>query len=137
MRRATNMTIDTTVMVLILAMTLPTFVNGWLTLAKGDFGGFNTQIEKTAMKTRGEIVPATRDINRDDIMLMLAISDMYCQEPKTLRINGNSMALDGGFFQNRTTYLMNAFTYMPTNSKMKFTLYVGSGGPRFWSIDSY
>jgi len=100
------------------------------------FGGFDSHIiDKTALETSSEIIPTARVIDRDDIMLMLAIADEYALSPVTYNINGYSITVNDAYLADKIPYMINAFAAMDASPK-KFTLYYGNSGPRYWLVDN-
>ena len=123
-------------LILALAMSLPFFMSVVAFLLSPDFGGFDSQImEKTAIVTYGELIPQQRVIDRDDMMLMLAVADKYAMAPLDYTICGYDVAIDDTYFNNRAAYLINAFAAMDVTAK-KITLYYGPTGPRKWVIEN-
>lgn len=136
MNDASDANIDLLIIVLVMAMTAPILFGVCEKLMTGDFGGFNTLIEKTATSTSAEIIPVKRVITRDDVMLMFAVADAYVQSPNVYDVNGTPIEIDDAFLANRTLDLVTAYSAMPDNDPKKMTLYVGPAGPRFWRIEN-
>lgn len=136
MRRAVDYNIDLLVVILVMAITVPFLLGISVKLMRSDFGGFDTQIEKTAMETTAEIIPVAREIDRNDIMLMLAVADTYVQSPNVYNISGVVITIDTAYLANRTGPLMTAYAAMPDNVAKKMTLYIGPSGPRYWYIQN-
>jgi len=104
---------------------------------KGDVGGFDVQIEKTARVTEAEIIPEQRQLSANDVLLMLAVADKYTPSPNNIKIvvNGSiEIAIDDNFFNNRAEAVKGAKTVMPDNVPVKLELYAGPNGMRFWSV---
>lgn len=136
MRKSVDAYTELLIIILVIAMTAPSFFNISLKLMRSDFGGFGTQIEKTAMRTTAEIKPLGRELTRDDIMLMLAVTDTYVQEPRMYLVNGTAIYIDEAFLENRTLSLVVGYSAMPANVPMKMKLHCGPSGVRYWSIDN-
>lgn len=126
--------IDYLVTILLLALFIPITVSNMIPLYTQKIGGFDVQIEKTALKTQGEIIPYEKTFTSHNTMLMLAIADAYSADPDTLEINGTTIQIDETFLGNRISALHNAYNAMPTVEKMSVELYVDSNGPRKWVI---
>ncbi|MBO9597424.1 MAG: hypothetical protein J7559_06350 [Cohnella sp.] len=126
------------VLALFLAIGLPFIIP----FMKGDVGGFDVQIEKTAPVTRG-ILPASIDPEagqRDsgDALLMLVIADENAPQPRKFRMDRNGtpleIALDDAFFSNRKQLLETLWTGVPSNAKVDVRLFAGPEGMRYWNF---
>lgn len=124
--------IDVIVTVAILAIFTAITISNTIPLYRGELGGFDVQIDKTALPTKGEIIPTKRDFTNRDVILMLVIADGYFPEPRTVEINGTTVDIDTAFLQNRTPALIQADAAMPDDSNMTYELYVGPSGKRKW-----
>lgn len=128
--------IDVIVTIVIIALFSAIAIANTMPLYKGDLGGFNVQVDKTALPTKGEIIPMKKDFTTHDTILMLAIADDYFPEPRVVEINGITINIDSAFLQNRTLALMQAAAAMPSNGNMTYELYVGPSGKRKWVFEN-
>ncbi|WP_273321518.1 hypothetical protein [Vallitalea guaymasensis] len=128
--------IDIVTTVIILAILMPITVSLARPFYRDELGGFGVQIEKTALKTQGELLPNRKDFNSNDAMLLLAVADEYFPEPKIIEINGTVINIDSVFFTNRIPALQAAYAAMPTVRDMNIQLYVGKDIQRKWVISN-
>lgn len=128
--------IDIVTTVIILAILIPITVSLARPFYRNELGGFGVQIEKTALKTQGELLPNKKDFNSNDTMLLLAVADEYFPEPKIIEINGTVINIDSVFFTNRIPALQAAYAAMPTVRDMNIQLYVGKEIQRKWVISN-
>ncbi|WP_113672719.1 hypothetical protein [Vallitalea guaymasensis] len=128
--------IDIVTTVIILAILIPITVSLARPFYRNELGGFGVQIEKTALKTQGELLPNNKDFNSNDTMLLLAVADEYFPEPKIIEINGTVINIDSVFFTNRIPALQAAYAAMPTVRDMNIQLYVGKEIQRKWVISN-
>ncbi|QUH29117.1 hypothetical protein [Vallitalea guaymasensis] len=128
--------IDIVTTVIILAILIPITVSLARPFYRNELGGFGVQIEKTALKTQGELLPNNKDFNSNDTMLLLAVADEYFPEPKIIEINGTVINIDSVFFTNRIPALQSAYAAMPTVRDMNIQLYVGKDIQRKWVISN-
>lgn len=128
--------IDIVTTVIILAILIPITVSLARPFYRNELGGFGVQIEKTALKTQGELLPNNKDFNSNDTMLLLAVADEYFPEPKIIEINGTVINIDSVFFTNRIPALQAAYAAMPTVRDMNIQLYVGKDIQRKWVISN-
>lgn len=136
MEEGTDWALELVVVVLILAMMSPFFFKVSTYMLTPTFGGFGSTIaEKTALNTTEEIFPTKRIIDRNDVMLMLAVADKYAMDPIQYDINGFIFNVDDTYFSNRVTILATAFANMDASAK-EIVLYYGPGGPRKWVIQN-
>jgi hypothetical protein len=126
--------IDVIVMVIILALFSSVTIANTIPLYRGQLGGFDVQIEKTALPTSGEIVPIKKSFTKHDAILMLVIADDYFPEPRVVEINGTTINIDSAFIANRTLALMQADAAMTSSNNMDYKLYSGSSGKRKWVL---
>ncbi|QMV40502.1 hypothetical protein [Cohnella cholangitidis] len=104
---------------------------------KGDVGGFDVQIEKTARVTEAEIIPENRQLTTNDVLLMLAVADKYTPSPNNIRLSVNGsfeIPLDDNFFIDRAATVRAAKAAMPDNVPVKLELFSGAAGLRFWDV---
>lgn len=136
MDEGVDFSLDLVVVILIIAMLSPFFFKSATFMLNPNFGGFDSKLqEKTAQYTTEELYPTKRVIDRDDIMLMLAVADKYTMSPIKYDINGFIFDVDDIYFNNRISVMVNSFAVMDTAPK-KFTLYYGPSGPRKWVIEN-
>lgn len=130
--------IDIVTTVIILAILIPITVSFARPFYEKELGGFGVQIEKTALKTQGELLPNKKDFNPNDVMLLLAIADEYFPEPKIIEINGTVINIDSVFFTNRIPALQTTYAALPTqkDKNMKLELYVSKDIQRKWVISN-
>ena len=124
--------IDVVVTILILALFVPIMIGQTVPLLRGTLGGFDVQIEKTALPTRGEIAPIKNSFTSHDAILMLVVADDYFPDPRVVEINGTTINIDAAFLGNRVGALQQAAAAMPTVKDMQYELYVGPTGKRKW-----
>lgn len=111
-------------------------------LMKGDVGGFDVQIEKTAPVTRSvlsaNIDPEERQYDSGDALLMLVIADENGPQPRKIRFDryGSQieMALGETFFSNRKQTLESLWTGIPSDEKVDVRLYAGPEGMMYWNF---
>ncbi|MCT4687531.1 hypothetical protein [Vallitalea sp.] len=128
--------IDIVTTVIILAILIPITISLARPFYRNELGGFGVQIEKTALKTQGELLPNKKEFNSNDTMLLLAVADEYFPEPKIIEINGAVINIDSVFFTNRIPALQAAYAAMPTVRNMNIQLYVGKNIQRKWVISN-
>ncbi|MDX8360768.1 hypothetical protein [Cytobacillus sp. IB215316] len=137
--------LDVLVLILVLVAFLPITINQAIPFYKGDLGGFDTQIEKTALKTESEIVPIARQLTTNDIMLMLVVADEYTPMPKSLHIVSEdtggipvmqTININNDFLNSKTGDLINAKSTMNEieSNLIKIDLYAGPSGMRYWQV---
>ncbi|WP_105614118.1 hypothetical protein [Vallitalea okinawensis] len=130
---------DFVILMCVLVIFVPIMVTYSVPLLKGEVGGFDTQIEKTALKTSGEIIPHKREMTTADVLLMLVIADRYTPEPKNLQINinapSNEIILDDNFLYNKREGIQIAYAAMPNTVPIQLKLYVGENGMRKWVVE--
>jgi hypothetical protein len=140
--------IDVIVMIIILALFSSVTIANTIPLYRGQLGGFDVQIEKTALPTSGEIVPIKNGFTKHDAILMLVIADEYFPEPRVIEIIGKedlnplepndpttiTIDIDSLFFHNRTEDLIAADKAMRESNNMNYELYVGQSGLRKWVL---
>lgn len=124
--------IDVIVTVVILAIFTPIMISQTIPLMRGEMGGFDVQIEKSALPTAGEIAPIKNNFTSHDTILMLVVADEYFPEPRVVEVNGTTINIDSAFLGNRISSLQLAAAAMPTVHNMDYELYVGPGGKRKW-----
>lgn len=99
-------------------------------------GGFDVQIEKTALRTSGEVVPVKKSFTSHDTMLMFAIADVYSPEPREIEVNGTTININEDFLTNRIAALQAVYNAMPTVEDMRIELIVNESGPVKWVIQN-
>ncbi|GMQ55941.1 hypothetical protein AN1V17_03330 [Vallitalea sediminicola] len=128
--------IDIIITILLLAIFIPITVSLAHPFYRGELGGFGVQIEKTALKTQGELLPNQKSFTSNDTMLLLAVADEYFPEPKIIEINGTVININSAFFTNKIPTLQAAYAAMPYVKDMNIELYVGKYGLRKWVISN-
>ena len=78
---------DILLLMLVLAIFTPIMLTNAIPLFKGDIGGFDTLVEKTAQKTDEEIIPVEKSIKKEDLLLMTAIADTTTRQPAFLQLS--------------------------------------------------
>ncbi|WP_138755931.1 hypothetical protein [Paenibacillus sinopodophylli] len=130
---------DMIILIMVLAIFTPIMVYCSIPLFKGEVGGFNVQIEKTALETESEIVPSERKMTTNDVLLMLVVADKFAPEPRNIRLNVWSDTLEipvnEEFLLNRELKLQEAKGAMPDNIDVNMQLYSGPLGMRFWNVN--
>lgn len=118
--------IDIVTTIVILAIFIPITFKLAQPFYKGKLGGFGIQIEKTALKTKGELLPNEITFTPDDVILMLAIQDEYFPEPKVIEIKTHSRStiinIDDAFFINRSSILHSTYSFLPSNKKTNMNI---------------
>ncbi|MFD0671953.1 hypothetical protein [Cohnella sp. GCM10027633] len=133
---------DLITVILVLALFLPIGIPFIVPYLKGDVGGFDVQLEKTARVTaselRSEDENATQRYDSGDALLMLVIADENVPQPRKVRIDANGtpveIELDEDFFANREYWLNQAWTAMPLNADVDMRLHAGPDGMRYWNF---
>lgn len=130
--------LDVILLMMVLVVFVPIMVLYTTPLLDGDVGGFDTQIEKTALKSTGEIVPVKKELKSEDVLLMFVVADEYTPSPKKIQINIDSpseeFALDDAFLQNKRATIIKANNALPAKEKVKVELYVNDTGMRKWVV---
>ncbi len=129
---------DVVVLIAAIMIFIPVMIYCTLPFLKGDVGGFDAMVEKTARQTESEIIPVERPLTTEDVILMLVVADRYAPRPGTLRISTSGaplqIELNDAFFANRTTALQNARAKLPVNQPVELELYSGPSGMRYWDV---
>lgn len=129
---------DMILLIMTLAVFTPIMIYCSIPFFKGEVGGFNVQIEKTALETEGEIVPDERFMTSNDVLLMLVVADKFTPVPNHLQLNvtGRSAAvpIDEAFLQNKEGWLQTAKGAMPVKEEVRLELYAGPSGMRYWNV---
>ena len=73
--------LDILLLIFVIAVLTPIMIVNAIPMFRGDIGGFNTLIEKTAHETSGEIKPVERSFKREDVLLMAVIADRKAPKP--------------------------------------------------------
>lgn len=130
--------IDLATTIVILAIFIPIIFKLSQPFYKGELGGFGIQIEKTALKTQGELLPNKIKFTPDDVVLMLAVQDDYFPEPKIIEIDDTVINIDDEFYINRAIALQKAYLALPRDDvNMDIQLYVGKNhNLRKWVINN-
>lgn len=85
---------DVLILIMVVAVFTPIMIYCSIPLFKGEVGGFNVQIEKTALETEREIVPVVNKITTNDVLLMLVVADRFTPQPKHINMNVQGKLLD-------------------------------------------
>ena len=129
---------DIIILIMVLAIFTPIMIYQSIPFLKGDVGGFDVVIEKSAYQTESEIIPEKRQMTTEDVMLMVAVADPFMPEPRAMRISmtspGMLIPFNDSFFANRMQYLITARTSLPPNQPINAELFSGPSGTRFWNI---
>lgn len=133
---------DMMLLIGVLAMFLAIGLPFIIPFMKGDVGGFDVQIEKTAPVTRSELTanadPEARPYDSGDALLMLVIADENAPQPRKFRFDRNGtqleIALNDAFFSNRKQMLESLWTGVPSNAKVDVRLYADPDGMMFWNL---
>lgn len=138
---------DLIALVMVLAIFVPIMVMISIPYFKGEVGGFNVKIEKTALETQAEIIPIQREIFSEDILLSLVVADRHTPPPQRVRINTGgapwTIELNEAFHVNKGAFLNQYAQSMHSNTLVRTLLYVGPTNPsdslgisgmRFWDI---
>lgn len=130
--------LDVVLLMMVLVIFIPIMVLYTTPLLNGNVGGFDTQIEKTALKSSGEIVPVKKELRSEDVLLMFVVADEYTPSPEKIQINIDSPSevfeLDDNFLQNKRQTIIKANTALPAKEKVKVELYVNDTGMRKWVV---
>ncbi|MCD1257377.1 hypothetical protein B5M42_000820 [Paenibacillus athensensis] len=132
---------DLITLVMVLAVFTPIMVYCAIPFFKGDVGGFDVQIEKTALNTESEIVPVAPERTVADLLMMMVVADAYTPQPRQLRLDFSgkqmSVALDENFLSDKGSALQTAKSLLPANLNAcsRLQLFVGPSGMRFWNAD--
>ena len=78
---------DMLLLMVVLAIFTPIMLTNSLPLFRGDVGGFDTLIDKTAQKTEEEIKPEEQLLTKDDLLLMATIADSTTRQPAILQLS--------------------------------------------------
>lgn len=123
----TDEVIDVGISIIILAIFL-TLMMPHMIKARYDYGGFDTLIEKTAIKTEQSLQPIQKYYTKNDIILMLSVTDEYEPNPRRFNIDGLTVIIDSSFLQNRITTLVSVNTKLKNyNQTDQFKLTVKPG----------
>lgn len=98
--------LDQMVMIMAISLFVVILMPHTLKMYHADYGGFGTRIEKTALKTDKSLTPITMVFNREDILLMLQVTDEYEPAPSRVNIDGYVVELDKTFLQNKIPTLI-------------------------------
>jgi hypothetical protein len=134
--------LDIIILIFVLAIMMPIMVNQALPLYQTARSNFDDYIVDTALPTTGTLKPTPREFNTDDAMLMLAIQDEYCPQPKEVQINvgttsGPVIDINSSFVAYKSTGLSEAYSVMPASPEnVNMSLYVGPSGMRKWVVSN-
>jgi hypothetical protein len=129
---------DTIILMAVLMIFTPIMIFLSIPFFNPHFGGFDTYVDKTALRTESEVIPIKRIFTTDDVILSLVVADRYTPLPKSIEINlGSGVAdipIDNSFLADRTASLQAAATAMPATIAVNMELFVGASGQRFWQV---
>lgn len=111
-------------------------------MVTGNFGGFDTQIEKTALPTGGEMLPPVDPtLSNGDVVLIVAVADRYTPMPGKLNIRGTEIPLKNykvdntthSFEAERVALIQSAYNACDWNNPTgKWDLVSGPDGKMYW-----
>lgn len=112
--------IDQAVMIMVMALFLLITVPVMSKMYKADYGGFGTQIEKTALKTDKSLAPLTKTFQREDIILTVAVTDEYEPNPRLIKINSDNLVVkvDSAFLGNKIPKLIEVNNALPKDGSI-------------------
>ncbi|MFD0588513.1 hypothetical protein ACFQZE_10910 [Paenibacillus sp. GCM10027627] len=129
---------DMIIMIMTVAVFVPIMIYCSIPFFKGEVGGFNVQIEKTAMETQRElIVEEERPLNTHDVLLMLAVADRFTPGPSRVNMNVHGsldMPIDESFLLDKAAYIQLAKQAMPNKINVDMKLYAGPTGVMYWNV---
>lgn len=118
--------LDQAVMIMALALFLLVMMPHTIKMYHTDYGGFGTRIEKTALKTDKSLTPLTMEFCREDIILMISVTDEYEPAPCRINIDGYIIDVNDTFLQNKIPTLI-AVNNKLANDGTKYSLSVVPG----------
>lgn len=118
--------LDQAVMIMALALFLLIMMPHTIKMYHTDYGGFGTRIEKTALKTDKSLTPLTMEFCREDIILMISVTDEYEPAPRRINIDGYIIDVNDTFLQNKIPTLI-AVNNKLANDGTKYSLSVVPG----------
>ncbi len=128
---------DILLLILVIAILTPIMIGNAIPMFKGDVGGFNTLIEKTAQQTGGEIKPVERPFTREDVLLMALIADRKTPQPAVFQsvVDGVSPEITvDSLLQQRANMLQTLNSYTTYTGQLKLETYIGNTGIRKWVV---
>lgn len=129
--------LDILLLVFAIAVLTPIMLANAIPMFKGDVGGFDTLIEKTAQKTGGEIKPVERPFGRDDVLLMTIIADRKTPLPAVFQTATDGVSPEitiNNILSQRAYVLQTLNSYITYNGPLRIQTYIGSGGMRKWVV---
>ena len=130
--------LDLIVLIAALAVFSAMMIYCTIPLFKGDVGGFDVLIEKSAPPVASEIDPDPPVFTTRDALLMVLVADRNTPEPRKLRFDmggeTTTVAIDDNFFGAKAETLNLVNGIIPTRQKVKLELYSGPSGMRFLDI---
>lgn len=130
--------LDVLLLIFVIAILSPIMITNAIPMIKGDVGGFDTLIDKTARKTTAEIKPKQRILTKEDVLLMAVIADKKMPRPATVRIaagSGESGDIVLEDFLNRQQQVLNTInSYVPVDKGLEIKTQVGSIGIKKWMV---
>lgn len=122
-------------LILALALFVPIIISCAVPYLRGEVGGFDVQIEKTARVTEGEIEPErSRTFRAGDFLLMLIAADRNSPMPRRLDINGLQIELNELFFVNKAEVVEQARLMLPRDDEIELVLYGNESQLSFWQV---
>ncbi|GFN30938.1 hypothetical protein [Paenibacillus xylaniclasticus] len=130
--------LDLIILVATLAVFSVVMITCSIPLFKGEVGGFDVLIEKSAPPTVSEIEPDPPSFTTRDALLMVLIADRNTPQPRQLRINmggtPTTVTIDENLFGARADALNLVNSAIPARQDVKLELFAGPDGMRFWDI---
>lgn len=130
--------LDIIVLIAALAMFTAFMIYCSIPLFKGEVGGFDVLIEKSAPPTESEIVPDKPTFTTRDALLMVLVADRNTPEPRKLQIDMGgtpaTITINEDFFGAKSEALNQVYSVIPSRQDVKLELYTGPSGMRFWGI---
>ncbi len=124
---------DVLLLIAVLMLFTPMMLYYTIPYFKGEVGGFDVQIDKTAMESNSEIVPTPRTVTTDDMLYMLLVADKYTPPPGKFRmVDGTELLeyeMNEEFFRNREAYLEEVRLTIPEYLPVDIHLQAGAADP--------
>lgn len=118
--------LDQVVIIMAIALFVIILIPHTIKMYHSDYGGFGTLIEKTALTTDKSLTPLTREFKREDIILMVSVTDEYEPAPSRVNIEGYIIDINDTFLQNKIPTLI-AVNNKLANDGSKYSLSVVPG----------
>jgi hypothetical protein len=131
----TDSAFDVIGLILVLALFTPILISCTLPFLRGEVGGFQVQIEKTARTTEDVIVPRNpRPTSANDFLLMLVVADRNSPMPRMLDINGLQLEMDEAFYTNKAYQVEQVRQLLPSGGEVDIRLYGNSTELAYWQV---